>query len=255
MNLTILVLGAVVAFAAAVRSTWSPCGQSMLSQLTPVGEASRGYRYGTTAAWFVAGAVVGGAMLGGVMALLAAGVAAIDISSSTALGVVAGLAIASAAVDSGVLGVAPPFFLRQVNEDWLGRYRAWVYGSGFGWQVGSGVTTYIMTAAVFLTIAMGALTAGPLAALALGVLFGLVRGLAVLLTARLRSTAELFELHRRFDALGEPVRRAVIVVQLAVGIVAIGAAFGVAAALVATAIALVPVAALGLRARRTTSAA
>ena len=182
-------------------------------------------------------------MLGGVMALLAAGVAAFDVTAATALGLVAGLAIVGAAVDAGVLGVSPPFFLRQVNEDWLGRYRAWVYGSGFGWQVGAGVTTYIMTAAVFLTIAMGALTAGPIAALSLGILFGLVRGLAVLLTSRLHTTAQLFEFHRRFDALGEPVRRAVIVVQLAVAIVAIGAAFGVVAALVATAVALVPVAA------------
>ena len=49
MNATVVVLGLVVALAAAVRSTWSPCGQSMLSQLTPVGEASRGYRYRTTA--------------------------------------------------------------------------------------------------------------------------------------------------------------------------------------------------------------
>jgi len=146
-------------------------------------------------------------MLGGVMALLAAGFAALDVTAATALGLVAGLAIVSAAVDAGVLGVSPPFFLRQVNEDWLGRYRSWVYGSGFGWQVGAGVATYIMTAAVFLTVAMGALTAGPIAALSLGILFGLVRGLAVLLTARLRSTAELFYLHRRFDALGEPVRR------------------------------------------------
>src|SRR5882762_8461854 len=53
-------LAALVALAAAVRSTWSPCGQSMLSQLTPVGEASRGYRYRTTAIWFVLGAVLGG---------------------------------------------------------------------------------------------------------------------------------------------------------------------------------------------------
>src|SRR5205085_11088620 len=53
--------------------------------------------------------------------------------------------------DTGLLGIAPPFFLRQVNEDWLGRYRSWLYASGFGWQVGAGVTTYIMTAAVFCT--------------------------------------------------------------------------------------------------------
>ena len=236
MNATILVLGLVVAVAAAVRSTWSPCGQSMLSQLTPVGEASRGYRYRTTAAWFITGAVVGGAMLGGVMAALAAAVAATDGSATALLGTAAGLAVLAAALDGGVLGFAPPFFKRQVNEYWLGRYRAWVYGSGFGWQIGAGVTTYIMTAAVFLTVALGALTGGPVAALVVGTCFGLVRGLAVLLTARLRSTAELFALHRRFDALGEPVRRAVICIQLVVAVIAVGAAWGVVAGAIALAV-------------------
>jgi hypothetical protein len=135
-----------------------------------------------------------------------------------------------------VLGFAPPFFKRQVNEYWLGRYLAWVYGSGFGWQIGTGVTTYIMTAAVFLAVALGALTGGPVAALVIGVCFGVVRGLAVLLTARLNSTAALFALHRRFDALGDPVRRAVIGVQLAVAVVAIGAAWGLVAATIALAV-------------------
>jgi hypothetical protein len=55
----------------------------------------------------------------------------------------------------------------------------------------------------------------------------------VLLTARRRTTTELFALHRRFDELGEPVRRAVIVVQLAVAVVATGFAWGFVAALVA----------------------
>jgi hypothetical protein len=233
MEGTVLALGLVVAFAAAVRSTWSPCGQSMLSQLTPVGEASRGYRYRTTATWFVIGAVVGGATLGAVMAALAAAVSSVGLGATALLGVAAGLAVFGAAIDTGVLGIAPPFYKRQVNEYWLARYRAWVYGSGFGWQIGAGVTTYIMTAAVFLTIALGALTAGPWAALVVGVFFGLVRGLAVLLTARRRTTAELFALHRRFDELGEPVRRAVIVVQLAVAVVAAGSAWGLVAALVA----------------------
>lgn len=255
MNATIVGLGVVVALAAAVRSTWSPCGQSMLSQLTPVGEASRGYRYRTTAIWFVTGAVVGGAMLGGVMAALAAAVAALDASSVVLLGVAAALAVLAAAVDAGVLGFSPPFFRRQVNEYWLGRYRAWVYGSGFGWQVGTGVTTYIMTAAVFLTIALGALSASPLAALLIGIGFGLARGLAVLLTARLRTTAELFALHRRFDALGEPVRRAVIIVQLVVAVIAIGVAWGIAAGAIAfVAFGVVVAIARGARRRVTTDA-
>jgi hypothetical protein len=250
MEATVFALGVVVALAAALRSTWSPCGQSMLSQLTPVAEASRGHRYRSTAAWFVLGAVAGGATLGALMAGLAMVVSSTGATSPVLLGIASGAALFGAAVDGGVAGVAPPFFKRQVNENWLTKYRAWVYGSGFGWQIGAGVTTYVMTAAVFVTIGYGALTAGPGAALALGVLFGLARGLAVLLTARRRTTAELFTLHRRFDALGEPVRRAVIVVQLAVGVVAAGAAWGLVAALVVGAVVAVAVpAAIGVRRR------
>jgi hypothetical protein len=240
VDASIAALGAVVAVAAAVRGTWSPCGQSMLSQLNPVGEASRGNRYSTTAAWYVVGAVVGGATLGAGFAVLAGVVAAAGVRNDAALAAGGVAAVACAVVDTGLLGFTPPFFLRQVNEDWLGRYRSWLYGSGFGWQVGAGVTTYIMTAAVFLTIAFGALTAGPVAAFAIGVLFGLVRGLSVLLTARARTTAGLYELHRRFDGWAEPVRRVVIVVQLAVAVVAFGLAFGVVAALGAAAVALIP---------------
>ncbi len=89
----------------------------------------------------------------------------------------------------------------------------------------------------------------------LGVVFGLARGLAVLLTARSRSTADLFALHRRFDALGEPVRRAVIGVQLAVAVVATGAAWGVVAALAtAGVLTLAVVATLGVRRRETSPA-
>ena len=60
----IAVLATVTAVAAAARSTWSPCGLSMLSTITPLAEASRGRRFRSTAAWFVVGALVGGATLG-----------------------------------------------------------------------------------------------------------------------------------------------------------------------------------------------
>jgi hypothetical protein len=254
METTVFVLGLVVALAAAVRSTWSPCGQSMLSQLTPVGEASRGNRYRTTATWFVLGALVGGASLGVVTAALAIVVSALGASSAALLGTAAVLAALAAAVDAGVFGFAPPFFKRQVNEYWLGRYRAWVYGSGFGWQIGAGVTTYIMTAAVLLTVALAALTTGPIAALVIAVVFGCARGLAVLLTARLRTTTEIYALHRRFDALGEPVRRAVIGVQLAVAVVAAGAAWGAVAATTTAAVLAVATLAVATARRRVGSA-
>ena len=240
MNVVLVVLAGVVAAAAAVRSTWSPCGQSMLSQINPIAEAGRAQRYRRTACWFIAGALVGGATVGGVSGALAALVDGANIAHGTALAVAAFAALAAAAVDSRVFGFGPPFIRRQVNEDWLSKYRPWVYGSGFGWQIGVGVTTYVMTAAVVLTIVFAMLSASPWAAFAIGVAFGLARGLTVLLSAPLRTQADLYAFHRRFAAGGEFVRQAVIAVQLAV---AVYAAWAASTNIVAIA---VTVAALGL---------
>jgi hypothetical protein len=245
----VVALGIVVALAAAVRSTWSPCGQSMLSQIAPFTERARGQRYRVTAVFFVVGSVVGGATLGVAVALGAAVLAAVDVSPDAALAVAAVAALLAAAVDAGTLGARPPFFRRQVNEDWLPRYRGWLYGAGFGWQVGVGVATYIMTAAVFLTAALAMLTADPVAAFLIAVAFGLVRGLTVFLTARAQTPAQLQSFHRRFDAWGEPVRRAVIGVQVIAAIVAAAALAGGAGALVTAAVVAV-VAGLSLVSRR-----
>ena len=76
--------------------------------------------------------------------------------------------LAAARSIRGCSAFGPPFLRRQVNEDWLTNYRPWVYGGGFGWQIGAGVTTYVMTAAVPLMIMLGALDAKPWAALAIG---------------------------------------------------------------------------------------
>jgi hypothetical protein len=105
------------------------------------------------------------------------------------------------------------------------QYRSWLYGFGFGWQIGTGVTTYIMTTAVLLVVAIAALTASPVAAFVICMVFATARGLAVLLSARITSPAALASFHRRFDALGPSVRRAVIAVQVVVAAVAAGAAW------------------------------
>jgi hypothetical protein len=218
MPTLIAVLGLVVAVVAGVRSTWSPCGLSMLSTITPFGERSRGHRYAATAGWFVVGATLGGASLGAVAAGLAAGVSATG--TTGAAGWVAAAAVAAggaAAVDAGVLGPLMPLWRRQVDDGWLTRYRSWVYGAGFGWQIGVGVATYIMTAAVFLLVILAALTGDPLVAVGICTLFGLVRGLAVLCTARADSPAGLRAMHRRFDQVGPAVRVGVIVLEATVG--------------------------------------
>ena len=53
----------------------------------------------------------------------------------------------------------------EAYERWLDQYRSWVYGAGFGWQIGVGFATYIMTTAVPITLALAVLArTGPLAA-------------------------------------------------------------------------------------------
>ena len=225
-------LASVVAVAAAVRSTWSPCGLSMLSTITPLGERGRDHRYASTAAWFIAGAVLGGATLGAGAALVAAGVAALELSGDGRVGLVAVVATLTIASDLALGGFRLPSHTRQVNEGWLGQYRSWVYGGGFGWQIGVGLATYVTTAAVYLMLASAALTGSPVAAFAVLTGFGLVRGLAVLLGRGLTTPARLVALHRRLDELLPTAQRGIVLVQAAVLAVAAGAAWGPAPAIV-----------------------
>jgi hypothetical protein len=223
VTVCITALASLVALAAAVRSTWSPCGLSMLSTITPLSEQAKGHSYRSTATWFVVGATMGGATLGAAMALLASAAHSLH-PSPMALGVTAlGAALIAVGSDAGIGGMRLPIHRRQVNERWLDQYRSWVYGAGFGWQIGTGLSTYITTAAVYLMVVLGALTTEPLAALALGTCFGLMRGLAVSLTRHLTSPSELRSFHRRFAAVGPAVGKGVIALE--VGVSAVLAAY------------------------------
>lgn len=226
----LVALASVIAVAAAVRSTWSPCGLSMLSTITPIGERGRNNRYYATAAWFVAGAILGGATLGAGAALLAAGVDALDLSGEALAGIAAVLAGVTIASDLALGGFRLPSHTRQVNEGWLDQYRSWVYGGGFGWQIGVGMATYVTTAAVYLMLALAALTASPLAAFSIVSGFGLVRGMAVLLGRNLTTPQCMMALHRRLDELVPTAQRAIVLAQAAVAAVAAAAAWGPAPA-------------------------
>jgi hypothetical protein len=230
---SITALAGLAAIAAAARSTWSPCGVSMLSTITPVTEASRGRRYGVTVAWFLAGAVLGGSVFGALAAVLAVAGDALDLTTTATLGTAAALALVAAAFDAHVGGLQLPGHGRQVNETWLTRFRSWVYGGGFGWQIGVGLATYIVTAGVYLTLLLAGLTASPVAGVAIGVAFGLTRGLAIFLGTPLTTHEKLAAFHRGFEGARERSRRAMIGVQLALAVAAAGLAWGAVGAIVA----------------------
>ncbi len=228
MHSHLIAAGGVVTVAAAIRSTWSPCGWSMLSTITPVGEQGRGRSYPVTAAWFIAGAMAGGGALGLAMALLT-GIAATvgPLSSAGAIGIGGFAALCGAASDARVAGFSLPIHRRQVNEDWLDLYRPWVYGAGFGFQIGCGFATYITTAAVYLMVVLAGLTGDPLVAFGFGAGFGTLRGVAVLAGRNLRTPDAMRAFHRRFEKAGTVSRRATIGAQVLVGLAAISFALPV----------------------------
>jgi hypothetical protein len=223
MSAVLATVALIVAVAAAVRSTWSPCGRSMLSTITPIGEHGRGHRYRSTVAWFVVGGVVGGTALGAVVGLLALGVAAVRLPVLATTAVAAGVAVVAAASDARIVGFALPIHRRQVNERWLDTFRPWFYGLGFGVQIGSGLATYITTAAVYLFVALAALSGRPAAALGAGALFGLVRGLSVLLSWRVTTPQKLWALHQRLQHFDATASSLVVVVEVVVGLVVVAA--------------------------------
>lgn len=238
-----LLICTVVAVVAAIRSLWSPCGLSMLTSITPFTERSKGHRYPLTASWFVIGALAGGALLGTLGAIGAAAVAALPgVGWILPAGIV--MAVIGTASDLRLGGFHLPLVPRQVDETWLRKYRRWVYAAGFGVQIGSGFATYVMTGAVYLTLALAMLTGSPLTAFRICLLFGGARGLAVLVGAIARTPAGLRQLLSRVDraaplsqgvAVATQVWAAVALLGLMVGLPVIGLVVGV-----------VPAAALGI---------
>ncbi|MEO7261070.1 MAG: hypothetical protein ABI047_07440 [Jatrophihabitantaceae bacterium] len=227
----------LIAAVSGARGTWSPCGLSMVSAINPLSERSRGNRYWLTAAWFVTGSVLGGLILGSASGVLALAVRPLADQRSAALAVAAVACLVAFAADRQLAGFQLPLHPRQVNELWLTRYRRWLYALGFGLQIGVGFATYLMTAATYLVVVLAALTGSPALAVATGSVFGLVRGLAVLLSARCRTAQALRQLHQRLSSLEPASRRAVLATEAlaaaGLGYAAAGVVAGAAALLLA----------------------
>jgi hypothetical protein len=145
----------------------------MLTSISPLGERGRGNRWAWTVAVYVASSLLGGATSGAVLGLLGS---ALDPSRPVL--VVAAIVCALAAIIDVTRPV--PTWRRQVDEDWLTRYRGWVYGFGFGYQLGLGFVTVVTSAATYAALALCLLSGDVVAGTAIGACFGLVRALPIL---------------------------------------------------------------------------
>lgn len=193
----------------------------MLSSITPFGERSRGFSWRLTAVAFAAGAVAAGALTG---ALLGAVGLLLPAGTGWRAATAAVLLLLTAALDAPPLHRHLPSFRRQVNEDWLARYRGWVYGVGFGAQLGLGVATIVTSAAIYAAAMLAVLSGRPLAGALIGGVFGAVRALSLLPARRVHDPAGLLTLHRRLQSLEHPVASAVLALESVVALLAVGGA-------------------------------
>src|SRR5665213_1536531 len=105
----------------------------MLASITPLGERGRHSHYVFTVTAFAGAGLAAGAAFGAILGAL--GGLVLDATGVTLrLSVLAAVLLIVLAVD--LRPGAPPGPRRQVNERWLDEYRGWVYGAGFGAQLG-----------------------------------------------------------------------------------------------------------------------
>ncbi len=192
----------------------------MLASITPLGERGRRSRWSLTVSAFALGAVLTGVVSGAALGALGSLILGDAVGSRARLAVL-GVALAVAVILDLLPGRVPGP-RRQVNERWLDEYRGWVYGLGFGAQLGFGLSTVVSSAATYVAVVAALLTGDPgRGALVLGC-YGAVRGLTPLLGARIRRPDQLLALHGRLEHWRGAVARltpVLLVVLLALALV------------------------------------
>jgi hypothetical protein len=119
--------------------------------------------------------------------------------SPAGFGAAALLLLAGLALDLRLGGRRLPTWRRQVDEAWVGRYRGWVVGMGFGAQLGFGVVTIVTSSTTYAVVVLAFLSGTPWAGALLGGLFGLVRALPLVLMAGVDTRERLWSALRTVE--------------------------------------------------------
>ena len=190
----------------------------MLASITPLGERARRSNWTTTTSFYMLGTSAAGAA-GGALAGLLGSLLLGGVSVAVRLGIVSAALVLGLLVELVRGRVPGP--RRQVNELWLQRYRGWVYGLGFGAQLGAGVTTIVVSSAVY-AVWLAALVSGRgSTGVLIGACAGALRGATVLAGARAVTPQGLVALHRGLARWGAPVRACGLAAQLALTFAAV----------------------------------
>jgi hypothetical protein len=195
----------------------------MLGSITPLGQRGRRSGWGPTVVAYVAASTLAGSALG--LALGFAGRSGpLKAGGSGRIWLLAAVVALGIVFDLGPSRALLPTVHRQVNEDWLTRYRGWVYGVGFGAQLGLGVVTIVTASAVYATFVAALLTGSTGAGAAIGGAFGFARAAAVLPAGAVRRPDQLAAIDARLGRWDRPSRRVAAGVQAVLAVAAAVAA-------------------------------
>lgn len=214
-----LVIGTATAVGAAVRGNWSPCGESLQAQLHPMGESGRGNRWIVTITSFGIASAIAGGLLGASSAFLGSLILPGGIGPTWLVAIIAVLA--------GGLDLSPwrpPTPRRQVNENWINRYRGWIYGAAFGIQLGLGFTVFVMSWGYYAMLAIAFMSTNPLIGATIGIIFGFGRGLLLYLSRTVDTPEKLATFHRAMADRKQMTFRLTGATTTAVGLLALFAA-------------------------------
>jgi hypothetical protein len=194
----------------------------MLSSIHPFGERSRNNSFRRTAGAHIAGSALGGLALGAIVGLIGWVLTTLlSPSEQVRLVIIACAAVLALLVEATSRERSLPTRTRQVNENWIQSYRGWVYGGGFGAELGFGVSTIISTSLIHLLVIAILVVGSFQEALLLGAVFGTARGATVLAGRKIDSAEHLRLFHQQLDSLRSRSRSgavAALAVASAVGL-------------------------------------
>jgi len=164
----------------------------MLSSISPFGERARASSWWLTTTAYVISSVLGGLVLGLLVSSLGALVPERWRWSPAAFLVAALLLLVGLALDLRVGGLSLPAWRRQVDVAWIGRYRGWVVGLGYGAQLGFGLVTIVTSSTTYAVVVLALLSGTPWAGALVGAVFGLVRAVPLVLIAGVDTREKLW---------------------------------------------------------------
>jgi hypothetical protein len=171
---------AAAALVIGLTGAWSPCGFSMVETIGLAGEPRRRAATLASCATFAPGAVVGGTITFGGLALL--GGLVHGVGGDLAYLVAAAIALVAAVAEARGTRIMPQI-RRQLPESWRWTLPLPLAGGLYGVLLGLGFTTFVLSFGVWALAGVSFALGEPTAGLAIGLAFGLGRATPVLVLA------------------------------------------------------------------------